>query len=86
MEQQFKHLIGPTAKEMQRILQLRQVVSELHHRPQTTTLGELAHRHGYYDQAHFIRAYRRVLGKLPSNFMAQNYLLPTAPHFDFLQF
>lgn len=58
IEQQFKRLIGPTAKEMQRILQLRQVISELHHREQTTTLGELAHRHGYYDQAHFIRAYQ----------------------------
>lgn len=86
MEQQFKHLIGPTAKEIQRILQLRQVVSELHHRSQTTTLGELAYRYGYYDQAHFIRAYRRVLGELPSDFIAQNYLLPTSPHFDFLQF
>ncbi|GAB3804673.1 hypothetical protein GCM10028819_36560 [Spirosoma humi] len=85
MEQQFRRLIGPTAKEMQRILQLRQVISELHHREHTTTLGELAYRHGYYDQAHFIRAYQRVLGELPSAFRADHYLLPIAPHFDFLQ-
>lgn len=86
MEQQFRRLIGPTAKEMQRILQLRQVLSELHHREPTPTLTELAYRHGYYDQAHFIRAYQRVLGELPSAFKAQNYLLPVNPHFGFLQF
>ncbi|ADB39816.1 helix-turn-helix domain-containing protein [Spirosoma linguale] len=85
MEQQFRRLIGPSAKEMQRILQLRQVISELHHREQTTTLGELAHQHGYYDQAHFIRAYQRVLEELPSAFRRDNYLLPVTPHFDFLQ-
>ncbi|MCX6215824.1 helix-turn-helix transcriptional regulator [Spirosoma sp.] len=85
MEQLFRRLIGPTAKEMQRILQLRQVVSDLHHREQITTLGELAYRHGYYDQAHFTRAYQRVLGELPSAFRSQNYLLPVTPHFDFLQ-
>lgn len=85
IEQQFKRLIGPTAKETQRILQLRQVISELDHREQSTTLGGLAYRHGYYDQAHFIRAYQRVLGELPSAFRRDNYLLPVTPHFDFLQ-
>lgn len=86
VEQKFKTLIGPTAKEMQRILQLRRVVDELSrqsHRP--NYLGALAHRHGYYDQSHFIKSYQKILFDPPSKFTADEYLLPISGHFDFLQ-
>jgi AraC-like DNA-binding protein len=70
---------------MQRILQLRQVISDLQQRAQATNLGDLAYRHGYYDQSHFIKAYQRILQELPTAFKRDNYLLPLGAHFDFLQ-
>lgn len=85
LEQKFKALVGPTAKEMQRILQLRQLIDELQHPVNDVNLSTLAARNGYYDQSHFIRSYQRIIAEAPSKFDRVDYLLPKTGHFDFLQ-
>jgi AraC-like DNA-binding protein len=84
VEQKFKTLIGLTAKEIQRILQLRQLMDDLS-KPGYNQLGILAHRYGYYDQSHFIKSYQRIILETPSCFDVSEYLLPLTGHFDFLQ-
>lgn len=85
MEQKFKQLVGPSAKEIQRILQLRKLINDLDRFESRGQLSTLAHLHGYYDQSHFIKSYQRIINEAPSQFDADDYLLPKLGHFDFLQ-
>ncbi|WP_293304526.1 DUF6597 domain-containing transcriptional factor [Pedobacter sp. UBA5917] len=85
IEQKFKALVGPTAKEIQRILQFRKVMEEFDQFQSRGYLSVLAHRHGYYDQSHFIRSYQRIMGETPSLFDHNGYILPISGHFDFIQ-
>lgn len=85
IEQKFKELVGPTAKEIQQILQFRKVMEEFDPSPSRGYLSALAHRHGYYDQSHFIRSYQRIMGETPSLFDHNGYILPISGHFDFVQ-
>lgn len=85
VEQKFKTLIGLRAKEIQRILQLRQLMDDLIKPGYNHHLGTLAHRYGYYDQSHFIKSYQRIILEAPSRFDISDYILPLTGHFDFLQ-
>lgn len=85
VEQKFKSLIGLRPKEVQRILQLRQLMDELITPGHNNNLTTLAHRYGYYDQSHFIRSYQRIILEVPSCFKVSDYILPLTVHFDFLQ-
>lgn len=85
IEQKFKALVGPTAKEIQRILQFRKLIEEFDQFRSRGYLSALAYRHGYYDQSHFIRSYQRIMGEIPSLFDHNGYILPISGHFDFIQ-
>jgi len=85
IEQKFKELVGPTAKEIQQILQFRKLIDELDQFQSRGYLSALAHRHGYYDQSHFIRSYQRIMNEVPSLFDQSGYILPASGHFGFLQ-
>lgn len=84
-EQKFRTLIGLTAKELQQILQLRQLINDLSKPSYSINLGTLALQYGYYDQSHFIRSYKRIISEAPSQFNLSEYLVPLTGHFDFLQ-
>lgn len=86
IEQKLKNLIGLTAKEIKIILQVRQLIDDLSKPDYNKNLGELAHRYGYYDQSHFIKSYQRIMLEKPSKFQADQHILPTTGHFDYLQF
>ncbi|UIR57452.1 helix-turn-helix domain-containing protein [Sphingobacterium sp. SRCM116780] len=85
VEQKFKTLVGLTAKEIQSILQLRKLIDDLSNPNDNCHLGTLALRHGYYDQSHFIRSYKRIISEAPAQFKVSEYILPLTGHFDFLQ-
>lgn len=85
IEQKFKTLVGPTAKEIQKILQFRKLIEEFDQFTSRGYLSTLAHRHGYYDQSHFIRSYQRIMGETPSLFDQNGYILPISRHFGFIQ-
>jgi len=72
LEQKFKTLIGLTAKEVQRILQLRLLIDDLSKQSYNSHLGALAHQYGYYDQSHFIREFKRYTGFTPTQYTGFN--------------
>ena len=75
IEQKFNHFVGLSPKEMQRILQLRSLIDDLvpNHK---TSLSALAYKHGYFDQSHFIKSYRKIMLDQPKRFNANQYILP----------
>ncbi len=64
LERLFAHHVGISPKAFLRILRFQQVLAAL--RGQSSPeWADLAVRHGYYDQAHFINDFRRFTGESP---------------------
>lgn len=61
----FRNLSGFNPKEYARIIRLE---TTLRMYPMFTSLTELAHYVGYYDQAHFIREFKELTGFSPREF------------------
>lgn len=67
LEKIFLEKVGVSPKFLMRIVRFQQVVHELSD-PTYNSLTCLGYEAGYYDQAHFIRDFRKLTGMLPSRF------------------
>lgn len=66
---EFNHHVGLTPRMLSRILRLRAVIAAIDIEP-TTPWTEIAHQYGWFDQAHFIRDFKRHTGVTPSTYVA----------------
>ncbi|MEH6580025.1 MAG: helix-turn-helix domain-containing protein [Amphritea sp.] len=69
LERQFKCRVGMTAKQyskLQRVANARQLLRKA---SETEKLSDIAIISGYYDQAHFSREFKAVIGIPPGNFL-----------------
>jgi AraC-like DNA-binding protein len=64
----FKQMAGGTPKELARIYRFRDVIFGLD-ATQPTRWGQVAHQHGYYDQAHFNQDFAAFTGHTPTEYM-----------------
>ncbi|MBM9499268.1 AraC family transcriptional regulator [Leptospira sp. 201903071] len=62
MERDFKTYIGLSPKEYSDLIRFRKSLSNRHF---SKNLTDLAYASGYYDQAHFIREFKKRTGKTP---------------------
>lgn len=69
IERAFRRFVGVTPKWVLSRYRLQEAVLELELDP-TIDLTTLAHRHGWYDQAHFGNEFRRTLGCTPAEYAA----------------
>jgi AraC-like DNA-binding protein len=76
IEKKFKHHVGLSPKEAYSIIKLRNLVGDLSSFSGQLSLTDLAYKYGYFDQAHFIRSYAKIMGDTPSKFSRQQYILP----------
>lgn len=65
LERRFRKAVGATAKQYAGIVRMRQVLSA--HVPGSALL-DTALEAGFYDQAHFIKAFRAFTGEAPKRF------------------
>jgi AraC-like DNA-binding protein len=65
----FDRTVGLKPKEFCRVRRLRRVFHLTDARPRLSWTT-IAHRGGYYDQAHFINDFRQMTGVLPSEYVA----------------
>jgi AraC-like DNA-binding protein len=65
LEKRFRRIVGTSPKKFAGIVQLRRVIDA--HVPGQSLTG-LAHQAGFYDQAHFIRAFRQFAGQTPAQY------------------
>lgn len=65
LERRFRKAVGATAKQYAGIVRMRQVLGS--HAPGATLL-DTALVAGFYDQAHFIKAFRAFTGEAPQRF------------------
>lgn len=64
LERQFAVHVGLSPKRFLRVLRFQQVIAALRE-PGTSDWPDLALRHGFYDQAHFINDFRSFTGDTP---------------------
>lgn len=77
LEKHFQHAVGLTPKEFTAVLRVRGVVDALQS-PAAPTLAQLALEYGFYDQAHFINVFRKMVQLSPGKFDPAAYMLPLA--------
>lgn len=78
LERKFKEQIGMTPKRYQRLMRLRKVVQTLEQH-QTLDLTSVAYYCGYFDQAHFIKDFKRITGYTPSVYRQERQQLIYLP-------
>lgn len=64
-EKKFRKLVGTSPKKFSNIVRFRSLFEK---NETKTTLTELGLNAGYYDQSHFIKDFKTVTGKKPSDF------------------
>lgn len=67
IERLFRTQIGITAKEYATTLRMEQARTYIKNR-QYLSFGDLANRLGYYDQAHFIKQFKKTMGITPKEY------------------
>ena len=77
LEKLFRHALGLTPKEFATVLRVRGVVDALQG-PHAPPLAQLALEYGFYDQAHFINVFRKMVQISPGKFDPGAYMLPLA--------
>ncbi len=70
LERYFQDMVGVSPKFYSRVVRL-QSITLASNMDGTADLADLALRHGYYDQSHFIREFAEFSGKSPSLFMRE---------------
>lgn len=71
LQRLFVHYVGAGPKWVLGRFRMHDVVAELD-RDGTASLTELAHRFGWYDQAHFTRDFTRLVGEPPGAYRARH--------------
>lgn len=74
LERNFKKRVGVSPKMYARFKRFHYAL-ELLNVPQPASWTDIAHRCGYYDQAHFIREFKSFTGQNPTSFSVQDYPL-----------
>jgi AraC-like DNA-binding protein len=64
----FNEEVGMSPKEYSRVIRIRNILQLLGADPRPT-LTELTYHMGYFDQSHFIRDFRAVMGMSPKHFL-----------------
>jgi methylphosphotriester-DNA--protein-cysteine methyltransferase len=64
-EKRFKRVIGTSPKQFSTIVRLRSLIERY---PQAESLTDAAVTAGYFDQAHFIKAFKTFTGQTPTAF------------------
>lgn len=77
LERLFARHLGVTPKTLARVLRFQSALGALMREPDGT-LADVAAQAGYFDQAHFIKDFRRMTGGVPRGY--RGYYPPKGPH------
>ena len=72
LERRFTDTVGVNLKQLSKIIRLKTAVHKMINK-EYNTLTELAYDNGYYDQAHFIKDFKKYTGLTPKDFFDSNF-------------
>ena len=71
LERKFYLEIGLSPKQLSKMIRLQAAMKMLLNQ-EITSLTSLAHENDYYDQSHFIKNFRELVGVTPKEFYGNN--------------
>jgi AraC-like DNA-binding protein len=75
LERLFRQYIGLSPKQFASLVKLQHTLKLLQNKTGTGQLTGITYAAGYYDQAHFIREFKKQAGMLPSQYLEQTQRL-----------
>ncbi|WP_395373481.1 helix-turn-helix domain-containing protein [Marinicella sp. W31] len=66
----FREEVGLSPKKYAKIIRINALLRELNQVKEKKQLTDLAYRYHYYDQSHFIKDFKSVVGQTPSRFLS----------------
>lgn len=66
----FREEVGLSPKKYSKIIRINSVISEFYSNQQGLLL-DLAYAHDYYDQSHFIKEFKSIVGQTPTQYLAE---------------
>ena len=75
LDEEFARLVGLGPRALSRLLRMRRLLAELNDSVDGGVWSELAIRHGWYDQAHMNRDFKRHTGVSPTTYVARRQLV-----------
>ncbi len=66
-EKQFREIAGISPKQFSSVVRLTTLINQKKSNP-SYSLSEIAYEHGYFDQSHFIKAFKKFTGRTPLNY------------------
>jgi AraC-like DNA-binding protein len=67
LEKRFRQIVGTSPKKFASIVRMKNVVEQYNPK---SSLTELSHEAGFYDQAHFIKEFKMFTGETPEKFFS----------------
>jgi AraC-like DNA-binding protein len=67
LEKRFRQAVGASPKKFSSIVRLKHAIQQQTH---SNSLTELSYELGFYDQAHFIKEFKKFTGDTPENFFS----------------
>lgn len=68
LERRFRNMIGLTPKALSMMIRFNNAFNDIQS-GRFRDIHDIIHRHGYYDQSHFINQFKKYTGLLPSSFL-----------------
>ena len=71
LDDEFARLVGLSPRALSRLLRVRRLLEEVNELTEPVVWSDLAARHGWYDQAHMNRDFKRHTGVSPTTYVAR---------------
>ncbi|WP_143960221.1 helix-turn-helix domain-containing protein [Litoribacter populi] len=78
LENRFNQYIGLSPKQFANTMRLRRVVEKLLYGTVDSSLSAISLDYGFFDQAHFIRSFKSIMGAPPTKLSMEKYFIPNS--------
>lgn len=78
LEKKFNQFIGLSPKQYSQTVRFRNILEHLNYGKGDSSLVSISTEYGFFDQAHFIRSFKSVMGVPPTKLDMENYFIPNS--------
>lgn len=78
LENKFKRYVGLSPKQYANTIRLRQIIENLNYGIADSSLLAVSLDYGFFDQAHFIRSFKSLMGVPPTKLSIEKFFIPNS--------
>lgn len=69
----FREEVGLPPKKFAKVIRIKSIIDELERSKSQSSLTEVVYNFGYFDQSHFIKDFKSIIGVTPTMFTSKSY-------------